>query len=813
VRLEEITQTKMPVHGKNLLRTLFVIILFFVLGFLIYSNTFQSPFVFDDEYNILNNSYIHLDQISINSISSVSKGHSGNRLIPMISIALNYYFGKVDVWGYHLVNILIHVLNGILLFYLFRISLSIDSPFSGFQCSSEPVSYHTVALLAALLWLTNPVQTQSVTYIIQRANSLVAMFSILSLIMYAKGRTVDRQMKGSLTGQREYIVKTSLFWKRVLWFSGCGLSGILAMASKESAAMLPMTIFIFEWYFFRNTETAWLKRQIRWLCFLLIPSLFVVVLALGSNPLSRLIAAYDLFDFTLTQRILTEFRVVVYYVTLLFYPHPGRLNLDYDFPLSNSLIDPATTIISLLIIIGAIVTAILIRKKERLISFAILWYFINLAIESTIIPLDIIFEHRVYLPSMFLFLALTLFLYRHVRLKRVITIGLSGILILFSVWTFQRNEIWKDHLTLWSDVVSKSGSKARPLNNLGNVYLKNGDYEKALPLLTKAMTIKPDHIAHYNMGMLLDLKGQLNQAIGYYSMSLQIKPQFAKAHSRLGKIAATQNKTAVAIKHYSEALKIEPSSLNDHINLGNILAQNNQIKEAIHHYQQALEIDPEYALAYFNLGNAMMVQKNYNKGVHYFKQAVRLVPGDENMQAALERAIRYQQTEIIPQEHSRKKKPGRQSDSQEPVRLGHLSMTQKNYSDAINFFNTALKPDPDNMEIIAFLGEAYMYAGELDRSMSLFMKVLQQYPSREKERNNLANMYLKQGKLNEAVQHYRLILKHNPDHALAHNNLGVALVRLGETEQGANSFRQALRIDPEFEGARVNLNNLLTNRK
>ncbi|MGA7144630.1 MAG: hypothetical protein WBY47_09030, partial [Desulfobacterales bacterium] len=228
----------------------------------------------------------------------------------------------------------------------------------------------------------------------QRMNGMAAMFYILSLLFYIKARLSNPKGK-----------KTALFL-------ACILSGMLSLGSKEIAATLPFFIFLYEWYFFQDVNLNWLKRNsIYFLCLLFIIG-FAALFFLGGHPIKSILSAYSHRDFTLWQRVLTEFRVVIYYIGLILFPYPMHLNLLHDFSISHSFLDPITTLFSFVAIAGLLATAIRLAKKERLISFCILWFLGNLFIESSVIGLEIIYEHRLYLPSMFFILIFVSLIYR-----------------------------------------------------------------------------------------------------------------------------------------------------------------------------------------------------------------------------------------------------------------------------------------------------------------------------------------------------------------------------------------------------------------
>ncbi|MBW2109224.1 MAG: hypothetical protein JRI36_11255, partial [Deltaproteobacteria bacterium] len=309
---------------------------FVLFGALLYANTLQVPFLFDDQQNILQNSYIRIMELDPKGLYDAAfKKHTSNRPVSNTSFALNYYFHRYHVMGYHLVNICIHILAGILLFRFVEVTLELDAAVSinreaCLPCISQPsdcwgskgLSISNLSLLAALLWLVHPVQTQSVTYVVQRMTSMAAMFYVLSLLLYIKGRLAGRQEK------------------RLAYFSGTVLAGFLAIGSKETAATLPFFILLYEWYFFQDLSKKYLRQALPYLLGAALLLGLLVFCYLGPDPIRAIRMGYADQPFSLLQRVMTEFRVVMYYLSLLLWPRPTRLNLDYDFVLSRSWLDP-----------------------------------------------------------------------------------------------------------------------------------------------------------------------------------------------------------------------------------------------------------------------------------------------------------------------------------------------------------------------------------------------------------------------------------------------------------------------------------------
>jgi hypothetical protein len=354
--------------------------IFFLVAFvfIVYSSNLDGSFIFDDS-RIENNPQLHITSLSLHNLAKAGfESSPSTRPVSYMTFALNYYFHGFQTRGYHLVNICIHALAAILLFLLIRTTLNLP------PLRSKYSIYAWLPFAAALVWAVHPLQTQSISYIIQRMNSLAALFYILSIYLYARARLARNTEK------------------KWLLFIGAISAGILALGSKETAATLPFFIFLYEWFFFRDLKLSWLKRQVIPALIMLAGITFLVLLYLGRNPLEYITATYGSREFTLSQRLLTEFRIVVFYISLLLFPHPSRLNLDHHVILSTGIFSPVSTLISAVILLLLFIAALVSARKYRLLSFCLLWYLGNLVIESSFIGLELIFEHRNYLPSMML---------------------------------------------------------------------------------------------------------------------------------------------------------------------------------------------------------------------------------------------------------------------------------------------------------------------------------------------------------------------------------------------------------------------------
>ncbi len=411
----------------------------------------------------------------------------------------------------------------------------------------------------------------------------------------------------------------------------------MAIGSKEISATLPGFMLLYEWYFFQGLSRQWAKRRMLILAGIGVVTVVIALVYIGSEPFARILIGYNSREFTLEQRVLTQFRVVLFYISLLVWPHPSRLSLDHDFGLSYSLIDPMTTMVSMSIILALLLLAILIAKREPLISFCIFWFFGNLIIESSIIGLELIFEHRIYLPSMMAILLPVILIFKYAKSawQAVVVLCVTGAIL--SLWTYQRNLIWSNEISLYRDCVAKAPGKARPYNNFGAALMKSGHPEQALEQFQTALKIKPEYAdAHYNLGYALSKLGNLEEGIYHLGQSLRIEPANPKALNNLGVALALQGRHKEAVNKFQAALKLKPKDADVHNNLGLALKNSGNPEDAVHHYIRALELDPRHADAHNNLGLALKDKGQIEAALHHFSRALELDPKFDQARRNLE---------------------------------------------------------------------------------------------------------------------------------------------------------------------------------
>ena len=586
-----------------------------VVGIVLYTNTLRVPFIFDDQRNIIGNRHVHLQRFSLNGL--VDAGFASPdpmRPVAYITFALNYLCHGHDVVGYHVVNVAIHVVTGVLIYLLAATTFSLWAQFSIgaggslSRCPRPPTDL--MALAASLLFVTHPLATQSVTYVVQRMNSLAAMFSILSLLLYVRGRLGPGG------------------WRRGTVWGLAALSWVTALGCKQIAATVPLTILLYEGCILAVRDRLLPRRRLVLLFGLAGAGVLIAALLFGSRALTAIQEVYAHRDFTMGQRVLSQARVLVFYMSLILFPHPSRLNLLHDFEKSWSLIEPATTLAATGLIGVLIVWAAAGFRRHRLASFCILWFFGQLAIESSVFPLEMIYEHRLYLPMFAVSLgAPALLLWFPVGRFRTASALLLVAIVALGAGTVLRNETWRDPVEFWSDAAAKSPDSPRAHNNLGLALQRGKQFEEAIACYRRAVELSGENHTDpiQNLANVLASVGRFEEAIGNYGRILREQPDDAKTHYNLAKTLSMQGNLDAAETHYRVALRLEPNAETHHA-LAYLLRSKGNVPEAIAHYRLALQIDPRRAETQHNLGLILYRSGDIGKAIDLLAEAARITP-------------------------------------------------------------------------------------------------------------------------------------------------------------------------------------------
>lgn len=519
-----------------------------------YFNIFDFPWQLDDRPNITENYPLHITNLLPETLwqTLFAKPFAPGTLerpVAYLSFALNWFIGQDNPFGYHLVNLCIHILTAFFLFATTRLLLQT----SRLRHLAER-DVVAIALLSAVLWATNPVQTQAVTYIVQRMASMAALFFVLAVHSYLLARRAETP------------------WQQWGYLLSCALFFLLGLGSKENAVTLLPSLLLIEWLFLKRKD--WFGKL---LFRLLVAANVLLLLAatyyiIDHGYLQKLTSPIGSRPFSLGERLLTQPSILLFYLSLLLYPSPARLSIDHSFPLSTSLLQPWTTLPAILAVVGLIVLGLCSRKRWPLVSLAILFYFINHAVESSFIPLEMVFEHRNYLPSFFLFLpiaaGLQWALNRSATSSRLVHGALVALvpvlLMVIGLGTYSRNQVWATEESLWADALDKAPNNARPFAKLGEIYgwqkeKSAQNLHTAVALLHKALDRESPRTSFQpaivgNIGKVYANYGLLDEAVRFYHQSLELNPDFLNSRFDLANALALQGKTTEALAQIDQVI-------------------------------------------------------------------------------------------------------------------------------------------------------------------------------------------------------------------------------------------------------------------
>ncbi len=639
----------------------FVLVVLLVVGFAAYSNALRSSFHFDDETSIVNNPAIR----NLEDLYSIWK-YSPLRFVTYLSFALNFRLNGLDAFGFHLLNILIHVASALVVCFIIRRLHYLAHGGHGEAPNLGPPA----ALLAALIFLAHPIQTQAVTYVAQRAVLLAAFFFLLSLFLYCAART------GQLhKGEGKHSVE--------LFYIGSAFAGILALFSKETAFTLPFAVILFELFFFRSVALPRLKY------------IAVLILLILGVPIFLILAGFlePAVEGAIPTKayLLTQPAVIATYLRLSL--APIGLNLDYDFSLSKSLLDTSfltnAAVLAFVVFLG-----IRLFSRHRLLSFGIFWFFLTLLPESSVVALpDVINEHRMYLPNVGVSLVFAFGItYLTKRWNRAAFLVLSMAVVFALAWgSYSRNKVWKNELTLWNDVVSKSPGKARPYNNRGKAYLELGMYDNALRDFERALILDPFlGDAYSNRGTVYLFKKEYDRAIADNKRALEIGVSYASNYPKvvynLGLAYSNRGDQKTAIEHYTEAIRAYSEEPTFYYNRAIARERVGEIVASIADYNQAISLNPSYSKAINNRGVLYQKLGKLDSALADFAKAQVCDPS------------------FVPPY----------------INSARILVPRFEYARALELLTIALGIEPNNVDMLLLRGQVFLKARAYDKALSDF---------------------------------------------------------------------------------------------
>ncbi len=588
----------MPPSRKGPALILPAALLLAALVLAVYLPAVPGVFFLDDGPNIVENRAVHVENLSPEALwGAMTRSPARNRPLTNLSFALTYRMAGLRPWAYRLTGVLLHLAATLALYALAR------------RLAGGP------AFLFAATWSLHPVLSQAVLYPAQRATVLAGLSFLGTLYFWVLARE----------GGGLKIVPAAL----------SGACFLLGLGCKEVAALTPPLVFLLDRLLVALPgERGGAPRRVK--AALLIGGLVSVaalVLYAGStNPAAGSVAKDFLADkmygrgFSGYQRLLSQGRVLVWYVSLILCPFPSRLSIAHSLGSSASLFVPYPTLPALVLASLAVLYALRVFRKRPLAALSILGFFVSLSIEQSVLNLELVFEHRLYVPSLFALIlpfagAVSVLSRKPPRRPRTVVATAAAILLLAG-GTARRAAVWRSAEGLWRDAIRKAPASSRPHNNLGRILHERGEWKEALDHYGKALKIdRKNGEAWSNLGSLLLEKGRKDEALAALEEARRLLPEFSDMHYNVGNCLMSLERYDEAEAALREALRLDPENRDAALNLSLVLYATARAGEAIETLESILEKDPDHHRTRYNLSLVLAFSGRWEKA---YKEAREL---------------------------------------------------------------------------------------------------------------------------------------------------------------------------------------------
>jgi tetratricopeptide (TPR) repeat protein len=573
-----------------------------------YANCYDVPFTFDDQGNIADNKAIRTLILPPETMNLHYR-----RPVGRWSLWLNYRLHGNAVRGYHVLNVAVHLAAALVLFDLVRRTLLLPRLAGPFGADAD-----WLAFAIALLWAVHPLQVQSVTYVIQRFESLMALFFLLTLWCLVRSH-----------GSR-------VAW---LWQLGAIVSCSLSIGSKEVGAMIPLVALAYDRIFLADRWRNLLLRR-GWMYAGLAPALvwFLWQMTPANGRHAETAQGISSWEYFRSQPA-----IILHYARLAVWP--DVLVLDYGWPVAHDWWTIAAPGTMLLVLLVGTFGALWLRPSLGLVGW---FFFLTLAPTSSVIPIsDLAFEHRMYLPLAAIAVVAVFGCYwlgkglmpgRTNQRSYALLAGVVLVAVALGLRTHSRNNDWRDPLLLWSKNVAAAPHHCRAWGNLANAYLDRGDTAEGVRLLARAVELKPtDHWARALYGSALLKAERAEEALVQCQAAARLKPRYGPAHLGLGKSCHALRRYRQAEEHYRKTLELEPEFADAHDALARLLGELGRHEEAAKYYAAACRHDPHEPLFPTNFGTYHARRGNYDDAIAQFQEALRRKP--DYAQAQLQMAL------------------------------------------------------------------------------------------------------------------------------------------------------------------------------
>lgn len=711
---------------------------------LAYANSLTGPMVYDDAPSITYNGSIRR-LWTTDFLHAPGNGATvSGRPVLNLSFALNYAVGGLSVRGYHLTNVAIHTLAALTLFGLIRRTLELPTVAPALRSVALPT-----ALGIAALWGLHPLNTEAVTYLAQRAESLMALFFLLTLYCAGRSFTPD-------AGHR---------WQILAW-----LACALGMGTKENMAAAPLIVLLYDRAFvagsigaaWRTRRTFYIGLATTWLV------VAILVLQTGGNRGGSVGFGVGL---NAMAYLATQIPALARYGALAFWPQP--LVFDYGSFIIEDFGQIAGR--ALAVVLALIAAGYSLWRHPRLGLLAAT--IVTVLAPTSLIPgvSQMIVEHRMYLP---LAAVLCCFIpLAALEQRRALGWAVVVAAVALALGTAARNRVYRSALALWTDTVEK-----RPLNAIAHsgraaALSDLGRRAEALAGHRRALELSPWHVPSLaNIGISLVEDGHPAEALKYLEAAAALDSRNSQVHLNLGVTLDLLHRSPEALVQFAEAVRLNPllpAGLNAY---GDALCRAGQVDAGIRELQKALELDPSLADAYFNLASAYVRDDRFAEGEAAFARGLAL----------------------------------RTPDSKVYMNWGSLLLAHRHVAEALHAYETAVHLEPDSAVIHYNFGTALAAAERYEDAVKEFTTALQLRSDYAEAQNNLGNALLALNRTTEAIPAYEAALQLRPNDAATNNNLGLALARTGQLRAALPRFEAAARLAPDWAEAQANLTHART---
>jgi tetratricopeptide (TPR) repeat protein len=661
------------------------------VGIAVYANGFSGVFLFDDEPHIINSDKVKQLWPPWHLLAT-------RRPVLYVSLAVNFAAGGLSPWGYHLVNLTVHVLAALTLFGVVHRTLPAAPLRVRFASAARPL-----ACAVALVWLVHPLQTQSVTYIIQRSESLMGLFYLLTVYCVIRGAGAPR---------------------RTVWYLSAIMACAMGMGSKGVMITAPLVVMLYDRTFLAGSFHSALRS--RWGLYLGLAATWAVLLACGvlqsvlSPRTSMTHVGFGYRGISPVSYLFTQPEVLVHYVRLALLP--TSLCLDYNWPA----VQPAEAMTRVWFWVGAILILTALGKTawdtihNRPASLLGVWFFIILAPTSSYIPIkDPAFEHRMYLPLASIVVLVVLGGYRIVGETgerfgigpRRVAVALAVALLAWAAplahATMKRNETYRSTKAMWLDVRSKRPENYRAHMGVGAALHKTGRLDEAIAAYREALSIKDQYAdGHYNLALALAAKKEIPEAIDHYRAAIRLNPNEITYYTSFIKTLIDAGRYREAVDVATVAAKRDPSRAPMLNEMAEMLFDEGKWDDAAYALRRVLEFFPDHMTPQLNLGHVLRSAGRLDPAVEAYEEAIRVDPANPEPHIYLAQAL---------------------------VQRGDVDR-------AAEILLQAVKLDPDSAEVRYNLGSVYNLLGRRDGAIAELRRAVDIDPTHAAARHLLDSL-------------------------------------------------------------------------